>query len=153
MCNQLIHFSQLIEGVGEKYKELQEQIEFMDADIFIYVPCLLILKSLDNEDKGICQSFYPLLYTQSSKEAKQYKELKKTYHKLLNRSEYSYEFYNIIEEKILERNSIQNLYVKCKVDEAEIDTLVHVIKNLAIGLQRYNPTEWNSFLDVALGQS
>ena len=57
ICSQLIHFSQVIEATSEKYKEFEEQIEYRDADIFLTIPCLLILKSLEDNDRGICKYF------------------------------------------------------------------------------------------------
>jgi hypothetical protein len=64
-CAQLIHFSQMIEIASEKNREFSEQIECRDADIFISIPCLLLLRYLENDDKGICKLFYPGLFDKS----------------------------------------------------------------------------------------
>ena len=42
---QLISFSQLIEGTSEKYPQFREQVECSDAEIFLTIPNLLVLKS------------------------------------------------------------------------------------------------------------
>ena len=52
----------MIEITAEKYNGFYEQIEQREADIFVSIPCLLILKSLEDDDKGICMSFMPMMY-------------------------------------------------------------------------------------------
>lgn len=42
---QLILFSQFIEITSEKYKMFGEQVECRDAEIFLSIPYLLVLKS------------------------------------------------------------------------------------------------------------
>ena len=61
-CTQLLHFTQIIEGTAEKYKSFQEQIEDRDTVIFVTIPALLILKNLDEDDKGICKNFFPPMF-------------------------------------------------------------------------------------------
>ena len=41
---------ELIEGLSEKQKELRDKIEGVYPDVFITVPCLAILKTLDDKD-------------------------------------------------------------------------------------------------------
>jgi hypothetical protein len=53
----------MIEGTAEKYKSFQEQIEDRDTVIFVTIPALLILKNLDEDDKGICKMFFPPMFT------------------------------------------------------------------------------------------
>ena len=78
ICNMLISFSQLIEGLTEKYKDLQDKIESMDADIFMLIPCLAILRSLDENDKSIYTFYYPELGLQNS-DHESFNNLKKIY--------------------------------------------------------------------------
>lgn len=59
ICNQLIHFSNTLEGLCEKYPEFNELIEYRDADIFIMIPMIMILKAIEGTDKGICEYFLP----------------------------------------------------------------------------------------------
>ena len=53
-CIYLVHFSHIIEATAEKYRSFQDDIECRDASIFVNIPCLMILKLLDGEDKNIC---------------------------------------------------------------------------------------------------
>jgi hypothetical protein len=57
--SQLLHFSQVIEATAEKHQQFAEQLEQRDAEIFLNIPALLILKSIENDDKEICSIFYP----------------------------------------------------------------------------------------------
>ena len=66
-CNQLIHFSSIIEGTAEKHKSFCEQLEQRDSEIFFIIPSLLILKCLENDDKEICNFFYPDMYDPKTK--------------------------------------------------------------------------------------
>lgn len=59
---QLLHFSQVIEATAEKHTKFNEQLEQRDAEIFLNIPALLILKSLEQDDKEICELFYPSMY-------------------------------------------------------------------------------------------
>lgn len=52
----------MIEGTAEKYRSFQEQIEDRDTVIFVTIPALLILKNLDEDDKGICKNFFPPMF-------------------------------------------------------------------------------------------
>ena len=66
-CVYLIHFSHIIESTCEKYPQFQEQVECREADIFMSIPALILLKSLENEDKNIGQFFLPEMYQDSTK--------------------------------------------------------------------------------------
>lgn len=52
----------MLETTAEKYKEFAEQLEYRDTDIFVSIPCLMILKLLNGEDKNICRYFLPQLF-------------------------------------------------------------------------------------------
>ena len=39
-----------------------DQVEDRDTVIFVSIPALLILKCLDDDDKGICRSFFPTMF-------------------------------------------------------------------------------------------
>lgn len=56
----------MIEAISEKYRSFQEQIEDRDTVIFVTIPALLILKNLDEDDKGICKSFFPPMFGEES---------------------------------------------------------------------------------------
>jgi hypothetical protein len=57
----------MIEATGEKYKSFEEQIEDRDTVIFVTIPALLILKILDDDDKGICKTFFPPMFGEELK--------------------------------------------------------------------------------------
>ena len=54
MREHLISFSQLIECTADKYPEFKEQIECSDAEIFLTIPYLIVLKaSLDTGKEAL----------------------------------------------------------------------------------------------------
>jgi hypothetical protein len=71
----LLHFSGAIEGMAEKHVKFKNMIECLDSDIFIVVPSLLILKSLDKDDKNLCKYFLPNLNQIETKIFRTYFEL------------------------------------------------------------------------------
>ena len=143
-CGQLIHFSQIIEATSEKYKEFQEQIEHRDANIYITITCLLILKSLEDNDKEICKSFLPCLEDPNHKLGQLHREIKDIYVEEGKKGNY-YEYYNHLERLAL------NIPVDTtSKKEPELEKLIHNIKQLSIELQVSEPSEWNRLLDVLL---
>lgn len=151
MCEMLIYFSQLIEGVAEKYKDIQEKIEAADTDIFVMLPCLVVLNSLDGDDKGICDHYYPNIISQGS-EQEEFKTLKERYQTLKKKSKDGYEFYNIVEKAVLEKEIIEKHAKEHNVDIKETKLLAHKIKRIGIEMQRYKPSEWNALMETAMGQ-
>ena len=65
-----MHFSQVIEATADKHKKFAEQLEARDMEVFFFIPSLLILISLDDDDKNICRFFYPDLYEPETKQGK-----------------------------------------------------------------------------------
>ena len=56
----------MIEATGEKHKNFAEQLENREAEIFFIIPSLLILKSLEGDDKDICSFFNPDMFDKTS---------------------------------------------------------------------------------------
>ena len=56
---QLLHFSQVVEAAADKNKQFAKKLAERDTQIFVNIPALLILKTLEKEDKEICKLFYP----------------------------------------------------------------------------------------------
>lgn len=65
--------------MAEKHQKFKNMIEFLDSDIFIVVPSLLILKSLDKDDKNLCKYFLPNLNQIDTKIFRNYFDLEKQY--------------------------------------------------------------------------
>ncbi len=63
----------------------------------------------------------------------------------------SFDFYNIVEDVLLEHDLTEERLAKEKVQRKAIDEMVLLMKQLAMELSRWNPQEWNSFIDVTMG--
>lgn len=152
-CTYLIHFSHIIETTTQKHPEFSEQVDCRDADIFLNIPCLLILKALNEEDKHICKFFLPqLAEPPGNKHNLMFNALKHEFTIWKRDHTKLYEFHNLI-EKILLNLPLTNAERYTKMNsQAQIASIVHKTKQLAMELQRNNPTEWNSFFDAALCQ-
>lgn len=146
--NQLLHFSQVIEATAEKHKQFAEQLDQRDTEIFFIIPQLLVLKSLEKDDKEICNFFYPDMYDKSKEKGSITVEMIELYSQCQKKVG-SYEFYNIIEKCLI---GVQlNESEKTKLKDLNLEnTLLKEIKGLAICLSRFKPADWNRFLDVVL---
>lgn len=112
------------------------------------IPALLILKSLENDDKEICSIFYPDMYDNETDKGRQVIALRQFYENL-RKKHGSYELYNLLEKCVIE----------VKLDEAEqrmfneLDLefmMIKEIRGLAMQLSRFKPADWNKFLDVVI---
>lgn len=92
----LLHFSGAIEGMAEKYSCFKAMIDNYDADIFLIVPCLLMLKSLDKDDKHLCKYFLPDLNKIGTKTFRTYFELEKQFEEWKKCYSEHYNYYNIL---------------------------------------------------------
>ncbi len=147
ICNMLIAFSQQIEGLTEKYKELREKVESMDAAVFILIPCLEILRSLDDNDKSIYTFYYPELGLQTS-DREAFDSLKRLYVELKRRGD-GYALYNALERAIVEDRAVPSEGTCASREETA--RLLHEIKRFAMLMQRSKPTDWNSLMETAMG--
>ena len=76
----MLHFSQVVEASAEKHKAFSEQLEQRDAEIFVNIPALLVLKCVENDDKEICSLFWPDMEDMSDTgKGKQVKDLRVLY--------------------------------------------------------------------------
>lgn len=71
--NQLIHFSNLLEGLGEKYKEFKYMKEGIDTNLFVIIPMLLLFKSFEKSDYELCETFLPNIKNINHKNYELYK--------------------------------------------------------------------------------
>jgi hypothetical protein len=150
-CAQLIHFSQLIETMCEKHPAFHEQLECRDAEMFFTIPALLVLRSLEDDDKGICRHFYAGMFDESLRSGLVWKHLKRAY-TLGKLAAYSgADYCTMLETAVLGQRldpSSRKHMLSQRFDN--LDSVLHKIKLLASELHRAKPTEWNRFLDVAL---
>jgi len=152
-CNQLVHFSQIIEATAEKRKEFAEQIENRDAEIFVSLPCLLILKCLEQDDRNLCKAFYASMFLQGSEANEKYISLIHLFKQCRKIVNSDYDFYNLVEMKILEitYTEKEDLKINDRPLFNEVsDKMLHKMKQLAMEMSRSKPQEWNKFLDVVL---
>ena len=112
----------MIEATSEKYKAFQDQVEDRDTEIFVSIPALLILKCLDDDDKGICRSFFPPMFGEdgnsnsgrSSGEeheepaqvdkvatSNKFQQLRAGYNLCKGKAKNEYDFFNLVERCIL----------------------------------------------------
>ena len=148
--SQLLHFSKVIEASAEKHKTFSEQLEQRDAEIFLNIPALLVLKCIENDDKDICSIFWPdiLLEDMSTGKGKEIKELRKLYDDLRQKFG-AYELYNLLEKVIIEVELLPE--EKKIIDDNNLEQLIlKHIRGLAMQLSRFNPADWNKFLDVVI---
>jgi hypothetical protein len=142
--NDLISFSQLIEGIAEKYDNIKSQIEEINTDLFMSLPEVLILKCIDERNYTMLKYFNPALeYTDSNK----LEELQQLYDAIEEECG-EYDCYNFLEEAFLEVNH------RIQVNPAansKIDKFVQNTKIVSMGIQRFNASEWNSFIMTCLG--
>lgn len=149
---QLLFFSQMIEILCEKYKDICEQLESRDPSIFVWIPSILILKSMDNEDKGICQEFNNNMFDPEKEDSgKIYQFLKRFKDSLYNAID-QYQAYNLLERLVLFEDKIEIVEKELSglVDALTIKDFSKKLKILSMQLQRVKPGEWNNFIDLAM---
>jgi len=149
-CRQIIHFSQIIEATSEKYKEFEEQIECRDANIFVTIPSLVILKSLEKNDKDIAKSFLPKIEEQDDEIGELFNTLQEHFNETMKKQKDKYKFYNLLERDVLGiTTSKGNTQLKEKLVK-DIQQINHKIKRLSMELMRNKPQDWNNFLDALI---
>lgn len=146
--SQLLHFSQVVEATAEKHKTFAEQLEQRDAEVFVHIPALMVLKSIENDDKGISSFFCPSMTDPESENGKLTLQLRLTYQQLKEGLP-KYELYNIVEKCLID--------IPLNPVEQQLATSLHLescmikpIRGLAMQLSRFNPADWNKFLDVVI---
>ncbi len=148
VCGMLISFSELIEGLTEKYRSLREKVESMDADVFIVIPCIAILRSLDDNDRRLYNCYYPDIGSQGA-DQRAFADLKLLYTEIVGSRGERFATYNSLERAIIERESGSGALPVGQDPNAT--KLLHEIKRLAILLQRNRPAEWNALMETAMG--
>lgn len=143
----MIDFSQIIEILCEKYKEINDQVENRDPSVFVWIPSIVILKALDADENEnqICKEFNPNMFNFTTESGKKYQELKILYKSISKQFEDSFVLYNILEKSILFEDFKNDL-----IEEIQLLEFDKIIKILAMQLQRNKPSEWNNFIDLSM---
>ena len=81
-CSQLVYFTNVIEGLCEKYGSFKEKLECCDSEIFILIPMIMILKRVDEEDLGLCETFLPSIVDNTSTSYETFKNIKTELHRI-----------------------------------------------------------------------
>jgi hypothetical protein len=147
--SQLLFFSQSIEVLCEKYADIAEQLESRDPSIFIWLPSILIIKSFENEDKGICKEFNPTMFSENEESGILYNFLKNFKEILYRTVKDSYKAYNFLEKLVLFEERFYPDMLKF-ISKNLIDEFQKKIRILSMQMQRYNPTDWNYFFDLSI---
>ena len=108
--------------------------------IFVSIPALMILKCVEDDDKGICRSFFPPMFgedgnTSGSNEeneeaavvdkvatSNKYKELRQEYNRCRDKSKNEYDFFNLVEKLILGMED-DEVSQKDRIDETEFSKI------------------------------
>lgn len=133
----LISLAQLIEGLGEKYEKARDMLETMEADVFLVVPCLAILRSLESSSRTMYSLYCPDM---QSREAEEFAQLRSMYGEMKRRMG-AHASYNVLEQALLEINC----------GGKDVERMVNKIKRLAMILQRSKPSDWNLLMETAMG--
>ena len=154
--SQLLFFSEMIEIVCEKYSHfsISELIDNSDPSIFVTLPCILLLKAIDKEDKGICVEYIPNINSQNDESGKLFSLIKRTKQQLLTIIKKEHQVYNLLEKLVLfdntkEQHEIEN-EVEQYINKDKVKEFKTSLINLSMHLQRHKPSEWNTFFELAM---
>ncbi len=117
-------------------------------EIFFIIPSLLILKSLENDDKNICSHFYPDMYDKTNKQGETFSAAQSMYENGRKTMGNDYDYYNLVEKSLCDVD-LNEAEIKM-ADELSIPGIIKEIKGLAMCLSRFKPADWNKFLDVVI---
>ena len=150
-CNKLVFLCNFIEDITNSYSVFKEQLECSDSELFVTIPELLVLKCLENEDRGICKSFCPPMFDENEQTGITWKRLKRSYKlgKLASSSntEYIELLTALIIGQPLEKDFREQIIGR---EFDNLDYTLNKIKNISIEIHRHKPTDWNRFLDIVL---
>ena len=125
-------------------------VECSDADIFLIIPCILTLKSLDKDDRNLCKYFLPTLHQIDTKTFRMYFELEKMFDEWKKIAGEHYLYYNILEKMIVTIELTAAEVEKREKHRELIEKIMAKIKNIGMELHRAMPNEWNAFMEICL---
>lgn len=150
-CNQLVFLSSIIELIGGKYPVFKDQLECSDSELFVSIPAIIVIKALEEQDRGICKSFCSPIFDETENVGCVWKKLKRSYRLGKLAASSVTEYSELLTSMILGEpfdNSFRRQVLDAKFDN--LDGTVNKIKHLAIELHRHKPMDWNRFLDIIL---
>ncbi len=92
-------FSSIVEAAKEKYASFREMIDYSDPSIFWIIPSLIILRSLEDEDEGLAESF--LSHTSYTHKHHEYLILRTAYLDEKSRNSGAFSLYNRLEKMLI----------------------------------------------------
>ena len=158
--NQLLFFSQIIEIICEKYNKysIRELIENDDPSIFVSLPSILLLKAMNKEDQNICKEYITGLNDKNNESGKLFSEIKNMKKQIKKIIGDTNKTYNILEKSILfdgTKETNEQLMLDKEIENYKnskdiISGIKKGLTNLSLHLQRYKPTQWNTFFQLAM---
>ena len=150
-CNKLVFLSNMIETTAGMYSVFREQLECSDSELFVTIPQLLVLKCLENEDRGICKGFCPPMFDENEQIGMIWKRVKRSYNLGKLSSSSDAEYIEVLTAlaigQPLEKNFREQVVSK---EFDNLDYTLNKIKTVSMEIHRHKPTDWNRFLDVVL---
>ena len=155
--NQLLFFSQIIEIICEKYNKysIRELIENDDPSIFVSLPSILLLKAMNKEDQNICKEYITGLNDKNNESGKLFNEIKNMKKEIKKIIGDANKTYNILEKSILFDGTKEQLIIDKEIEKyiknkEIISGIKKGLTNLSLHLQRYKPSQWNTFFQLAM---
>uniref|UniRef100_A0A7S3CU83 Uncharacterized protein n=1 Tax=Strombidium rassoulzadegani TaxID=1082188 RepID=A0A7S3CU83_9SPIT len=151
---QIVEFCFNLESLCEKYPLFKEQVECSEAEIFLSIPSLIVLKSIQNDELS-------LSHLQLSKRFAQPKngqgcpidfEMLQSDYDSINEDQETVG--SQLEEFIIrdDLKVIEQQYEKNNQTCKQILSLGQKVKQAGMELSRQNAQEFNSFITAALGE-
>lgn len=107
-------------------------VQCSDADIFLIIPCILILKYLDKDDKNLCKYFLPNLNQIDTKTFRMYFELQKQFDEWKKLTLDHYMYYNILQKIIIGVDLSQKQKSIFEQNKGEVQKMMGKIKNIGM---------------------
>ena len=105
-------------------------VECSDADVFLIIPCILTLKSLDKDDKNLCKYFLPNLHQIDTKTFRLYFELQKQFQEWKRHALEHYSYYNVIEKMIVGVELNEGQREKFESHKELVEKIIGKVKNI-----------------------
>lgn len=121
-----------IEKLEKANDGIKEKMKSMDVEVFFMVPCLAVLKSLEDNSTGI----YALCGTHNCLwRAEDFLRLRTTYEAEKKR----HSVHSILETAIVKGE-----------EDGRVVRLLNEVKQMALILQRSSPSDWNTFMQLII---